>query len=105
VESEGIIISAKGWVFDKQNGNRPYRAQLYLNGHYKFIGNFATPEEANAAYQAIRAANPRAKRSGGNRGFSHPRINCDNCRYAFSAHHFARHVNACQKKYPLGRGY
>jgi hypothetical protein len=95
----------KGWVYDKRNGNRPYRAQIFIEGQYKFIGNYATPEEATAAYVKVRHDNPRNKRSGGNPGYEHPRIFCPRCEYHISVHHFRRHTESCaQKKYPSDEG-
>lgn len=42
----------KGAVFDRGHKSRPWRASIRLSGRLKYLGNFATPEEAAAAYAA-----------------------------------------------------
>lgn len=36
------------------NGDKPYMARLWVDGQHLFLGQFATPEEAHAAYVAAK---------------------------------------------------
>lgn len=46
----------------KRNPNKPYHAQISINGKMVGLGYYATPEEATAVYLAERKKHPRAKR-------------------------------------------
>jgi hypothetical protein len=54
---------------------RPYRAQIKVDGRIKYLGSFATPEEASASYErargeAIAAEEQRATTAGGDKSLA-----------------------------------
>lgn len=49
----------KGYTIDPKHPSKPYRAQMSVRKQTISLGNYATPEEARAVYQAARAATPK----------------------------------------------
>lgn len=95
----------RGWSYEKRHKTRPYRATICINGVYKHLGHFATPEEANRVYREERAKHPVLPPTGGLKAgtYTPPRLVCKNCKRDIAKTKFAIHQEACFRHYPEGR--